>query len=157
VDPAGISGARGAADALTRVSEAQAIFISRGDDSGTHKKERQLWGVAGLEPQGAWYVEAGQGMGACLTMANEMRAYLLTDRGTYLSRGNTIELGILFEGDEALLNPYAIIAVNSERFPGVNSADIKRLIEWLVSSPGQSLIEGYRVNGHQLFHPLERG
>jgi len=156
-DPAGISGARDAAEALTRVSEAQATFISRGDDSGTHKKERQLWGAAGLEPQGAWYVEAGQGMGACLTMANEMRAYVLADRGTYLSRGNTIQLEILFEGDEALLNPYAIIAVNPERFSGVESADAQRLIEWLVSSRGQSLIEGYRVNGHQLFHPLERG
>jgi tungstate transport system substrate-binding protein len=156
-DPAGVSGARDAADALTRVSEAQATFISRGDDSGTHKKERQLWAAAGLEPQGAWYVEAGQGMGACLTMANEMRAYLLTDRGTYLARGNTIELGILFEGDEALVNPYAIIAVNPERFPDVNSADAQRLIEWLASSRGQGLIEGYRVNGHQLFHLFGQG
>jgi len=151
-DPARISGARGAAAALTRVSEAQATFISRGDDSGTHKKELRLWEAAGLEPRGAWYVEAGQGMGACLTMANEMRAYLLTDRGTYLARAGTIDLAVLFEGDEALVNPYAIIAMDPERFPGINSAGARRLIEWLISSRGQSQIDGYRVDGHQLFH-----
>ena len=156
-DPAGISSAQDVADALKRVSEAQATFISRGDDSGTHKKELQLWEAAGLGPEGPWYVEAGQGMGACLTMANEMRAYVLTDRGTFLSRGNTIDLEVLFEGDEALVNPYAIIAINPDRFPGVNSADAQRLIEWLASPRGQSLIEGFRVNGHQLFHRFEQG
>jgi len=156
-DPAAISGSRDVSDALRRVSEAQATFISRGDDSGTHKKELELWEAAGVAPQGSWYVEAGQGMGACLTMADEMRAYLLTDRGTYLARENTLELGILFEGDEALVNPYAIIAVDPERFPGVNAADAQRLIEWLVSPRGQSLIEGYRVDGHQLFHLFGQG
>lgn len=156
-DPAGISSAQDVTDALKRVSEAQATFISRGDDSGTHKKELQLWERAGLDPRGAWYVEAGQGMGACLTMANEMRAYVLTDRGTFLSRLNTIELEVLFEGDEALVNPYAIIAINPARFSGVNFADAQRLIEWLVSSRGQGLIEGFRVNGHQLFHRFEQG
>jgi tungstate transport system substrate-binding protein len=155
-DPAAISGARDVTEALTRVSEAQATFISRGDDSGTHKKELELWKAAGLEPQGAWYVEAGQGMGACLTMADEMQAYLLTDRGTYLARENTLELRILFEGDEALVNPYAIIAVNPEKFPDVNSADAQRLIEWLVSSRGKGMIEGYRVNGYQLFHLFDQ-
>lgn len=156
-DPAGISGAPDAADALKRVSGAHAPFISRGDDSGTHKKELQLWEAAGIQPEGAWYVEAGQGMGACLTMANEMRAYLLTDRGTYLSRGATLDLEILFEGDEALVNPYAMIAVDPDRFPGVNSAAVEQLIGWLVSSRGRGLIEGYRVDGHQLFHLFGEG
>ncbi len=90
-DPAGISGATDAKDALRRVADAKATFISRGDRSGTHQKELHLWDVAGLEPEGAWYVEAGQGMGACLTMADEMRAYLLSDRGTYLARESTLE------------------------------------------------------------------
>jgi tungstate transport system substrate-binding protein len=156
-DPAGVSDARDATDALLRVSEAQATFISRGDDSGTHKKELQLWEAAGLVPKGAWYVEAGQGMGACLTMADEMRAYLLTDRGTFLARSNTIDLEVLFEGGEKLVNPYAIIAVDPERFPGVNSAGVGRLIEWLVSSRGQRLIEEYRVDGHRLFHLFDGG
>jgi tungstate transport system substrate-binding protein len=156
-DPAAISGARDAGEALARVSEAQATFISRGDDSGTHKKELQLWEVAGLEPHGAWYVEAGQGMGACLTMAHEMRAYLLTDRGTYLARSHTLDLEILFEGGDKLVNPYAIIAVDPGRFPSVKYADVQRLIRWLVSSRGQSLIEEYRVDGHQLFHLFAKG
>jgi tungstate transport system substrate-binding protein len=90
-------------------------------------------------------------------MADEMRAYLLTDRGTYLARENTMELGILFEGDEALVNPYAIIAIDPQRFPGVDASDAQRLIEWLVSPRGQSLIEGYRVDGHQLFHLFGQG
>jgi tungstate transport system substrate-binding protein len=156
-DPAGVSDAREATDALLRVSEAQATFISRGDDSGTHKKELQLWEAIGLGPKGAWYVEAGQGMGACLTMASEMEAYLLTDRGTFLARLNTLDLEILFEGDEKLVNPYAIIAVDPERFPWVNSAGVDRLIEWLVSSRGQRLIDGFRVDGHQLFHLFDGG
>ena len=156
-DPAAIFGAREVTDALMRVSEAQATFISRGDDSGTHKEELHLWEVAGLKPRGAWYVEAGQGMGACLTMAHEMRAYILTDRGSYLARSNTIELEILFEGHQELVNPYAIIAINPKRFPGVNSAGVQRLIEWLLSPRGQGLIEEYRVNGHHLFHLFEGG
>jgi len=156
-DPAAIAGAEDVTDALKRVSEARATFISRGDDSGTHEKELHLWEVAGLEPRGAWYVEAGQGMGACLTMAHEMRAYILTDRGTYLARSNTIELEVLFEGREEFVNPYAIIAIDSKRFPDVNSAAVERLIEWLLSSRGQSLIEQYRVIGHQLFHLFEGG
>ena len=156
-DPAAIFGAREVTDALKRVSEAQATFVSRGDDSGTHKKELHLWEMAGLDPHGAWYVEAGQGMGACLTMAHEMRAYILTDRGTYLARSNTIELEILFEGHEELVNPYAIIAINPERFPDVNSAGVERLTEWLLSPRGQRLIEEYRVNGHQLFQLFEGG
>jgi len=156
-DPAAISAAEVVSDAMRRVMATQATFISRGDNSGTHKKELRLWELAGVEPQGNWYVEAGQGMGACLTMANEMRGYLLTDRGTYLARANTFELEVLFEGDEELVNPYAIIAINPEKFPGVNAMEVQRLIAWLLSPRGQSLIEDYRVDGHQLFHLFGEG
>jgi tungstate transport system substrate-binding protein len=156
-DPAGIASAADGGDALRRVAGAKATFISRGDQSGTHQKELHLWEVAGIEPEGSWYVEAGQGMGACLTMADEMRAYLLSDRGTYLARANTLELKVLLEGDPGLTNPYAIIALDPKRFPGVNSSDAQRFIEWLVSPRGQTLIEEFRVNGHQLFHLFGKG
>ena len=156
-DPAAIAAARDVTDALTRINGTRSIFVSRGDNSGTHKKELELWDAAGIEPDGAWYVEAGQGMGACLTMAHEMEAYILSDRGTYLARADAIDLDILFEGHEALVNPYAIIAIDPERFPGVNNAGAARLIEWLVSSRGRGLIEGYRVNGHNLFRLFAGG
>ncbi len=151
-DPAAVSKAGEVTEALVRISEAQSPFISRGDDSGTHKKELELWKLAGVEPNDAWYIEAGQGMGACLTMANEKMAYILTDRGTYLSRVDKLELTVAFEGQTELVNPYAIIAVSPEKFPYVNYAGVERLIDWLTSPRGQRLIEDYRVNGHQLFH-----
>ena len=154
-DPAVITDARDVPEALKRISDAEAPFISRGDDSGTHKKELELWAAAGIEPAGVWYIEAGQGMGACLTMANEMRAYVLTDRGTYLARADALDLEILLEGFEELVNPYAVIAVNPEKFPGINSADAARFIEWLASGRGQGVIEQYRVNGQQLFYLFE--
>ena len=156
-DPAAIAAARDVTDALTRINGTRSIFVSRGDNSGTHKKELELWDAAGIEPDGAWYVEAGQGMGACLTMAHEMEAYILSDRGTYLARADAIDLDVLFEGHDALVNPYAIIAIDPERFPGVNNAGATRLIEWLVSSRGRGLIEGYRVNGHNLFRLFAGG
>jgi len=151
-DPAGVRNASDVRDALRRVMETHATFVSRGDDSGTHKKELQLWDSAGLEPDGARYVEAGQGMGACLTMANEMQAYLLSDRGTFLSRADGLRLVILLEGEPDLVNPYAIIAVDPERFPDANAAGAQRLIQWLLSPRGQGLIGDYRVGGNQLFH-----
>jgi tungstate transport system substrate-binding protein len=151
-DPAAISSAPDVAHALLRMSEAQVPFISRSDDSGTHKKETELWKRAGVAPGGDWYIEAGQGMGACLTMANEKSAYILSDRGTYLSRADVLELKVLYEGQPELVNPYAVIAVNPAKHPHVNAAGAVRLIEWLTSPRGQGLIDGYRVNGHQLFH-----
>ncbi|MCP4896401.1 MAG: solute-binding protein [bacterium] len=150
-DPAAVSEAIDVAQALKSLDQSAASFISRGDDSGTHKKELELWNLAGLEPNGVWYIEAGQGMGACLTMANEKMAYILTDRGTYLARADTLELKVLFEGQAELVNPYAIIAVNPERFRDVNFVDVERFVDWLTSDRGQTLIEDYRVNGHQLF------
>ncbi len=154
-DPAAISEAFAVTQALESLSQTAGSFVSRGDDSGTHKKELELWSLAGLEPNGVWYIEAGQGMGACLTMANEKMAYILTDRGTYLARADTLELKVLFEGQAELVNPYAIIAVNPERFRDVNFVDVEQFIEWLTSDRGQTLIDEYRVNGHQLFRLFE--
>lgn len=154
-DPARIAVSSDVTAALKRLIESRAAFISRGDDSGTHKKELELWRLAGLEPEGDWYVDAGQGMGACLTMAHEMQAYVLSDRGTYLSRRDALELAILFEGGNELVNPYAIIAISPDRFPSVNSDASGRLIDWLLSPRAKALIEDYRVNGERLFHLFE--
>lgn len=155
-DPASISGSQGAAEALRRLSAAQAPFVSRGDDSGTHKKEMLLWKAAGLSPEGEWYIEAGQGMGACLAMANDKLAYVLSDRGTHLSMVDKLQLVVAFEGDPELVNPYAIIAVSPEKYPDVNQAATAHLIEWLTSPRGQDLITGFEVNGHKLFHTFEK-
>lgn len=155
-DPAGIATAASAAEAMQRIAAAGVAFISRGDDSGTHKKERQLWRSATVEPQGVWYIEAGQGMGACLTIAGEKEAYVLTDRGTYLAMQDGVDLTVLSEGDAALINPYSIIAVDPHRYPDLNHTGAARLIAWLASEQGQRLIGAYRVAGEQLFHPGTR-
>jgi tungstate transport system substrate-binding protein len=154
-DPAMLAQAEDVADALRKLSEANTPFVSRGDDSGTHKKELQIWSQAEVEPDGKWYIEAGQGMGACLTMANNMQAYVLTDRGTYLSRVDKLELTVTFEGDPLLVNPYAIIAVNPEKHPHVNTTGVERLIEWMTSPRAQALIADYQINGRELFHLFE--
>jgi tungstate transport system substrate-binding protein len=154
-DPAMLSQSETAADALVKLSEAAAPFVSRGDDSGTHKKELGLWEQAAVEPSGDWYIEAGQGMGACLTIANNMQAYILTDRGTYLARVDELDLAVAFEGDPLLVNPYAIVIVNPDKHPHVEQTGAERLVEWITSPRGQALIESYRVNGHVLFHLFE--
>ena len=153
-DPARVARGETAAEAFRRIHECQATFVSRGDASGTHKRERQVWQSADLEPRGSWYVEAGQGMGACLAMANEMSAYLLCDQGTYLAAPKHFEIAVLFEGDSLLFNPYSIIAVSPERHPELNHAGAGELIDWLTSTRGQQLITEFRVDGHQLFHPV---
>lgn len=146
--------AKSAADALRRIANANADFISRGDDSGTHKKELALWRGAGIEPAGGWYHDAGQGMGMVLQVASERRAYTLTDRGTYLSMKDKLELAILFEGDPALHNPYGIIAVSPARYPAARYAEAMLLIAWLTSPEGQMAIREFEVDGEALFHPL---
>jgi tungstate transport system substrate-binding protein len=151
-DPAGISAVTGGAEALRCIHAAQAPFISRGDDSGTHKKEQQLWRASGVAPEGKWYIEAGQGMGASLIMANDKLAYVLCDRGTYLAMREKIELEVTFEGDAALLNPYSIIAVNPAKYPDINAAGAQKLIDWITSPRARTLIAAFRVGGKQLFH-----
>ncbi len=152
-DRAGIRGLHDAVAALQRIARTRSTFISRGDDSGTHKKERALWDAAGIRPSGYWYREAGQGMGKVLQMADELQGYTLTDRGTWLAYQAKTDLQVVTEGDDRLFNPYHVIAVNPERYPDVNFAAAKRLIDWLIGNEGQRLIAAYRKQGQQLFHP----
>jgi tungstate transport system substrate-binding protein len=151
-DPAGIKDATGAADALARIAAAAATFISRGDDSGTHTRELILWEAAGIEPDWTDYKEAGQGMGACLNIADEKRGYVLTDRGTYLAFGRKVDLEVLVEGDPALRNPYGAILVNPEKRPHVNADGARKLLDYLTSPEGQARIAAFRVDGKALFH-----
>ena len=154
-DPAGIKGMTNAVEAFQKIADANAPFVSRGDDSGTHTKEKAIWATAGIEPQGDWYIEAGQGMGAVLTMANEQNAYTLSDRGTYLAR--TLEgtdLQVLVEGDAILFNPYGVIAINPEKYDTVNYDLAMDFINWLTSEPTQQMIADFKhPSGQPLFVP----
>ncbi len=152
-DPAGIAGSSDATVALERISGKSALFISRGDDSGTHKKELGLWQSARIKPRGDWYREAGQGMGKVLQISGELDAYTLTDRGTWLAYLDKFPLKVLFEGDPRLYNPYGIIAVNPGRYPDVNYEGATRLIRWITSPAGQSLIGSFEIAGNPLFTP----
>ncbi len=152
-DPSGLSEAGSAVDAFRRLAERRVPFVSRGDDSGTHKKERSLWREAGIRPAGGWYSEVGQGMGATLRIADEKRAYTLSDRGTFIALGDKLDLVVVFQGDPALYNPYGIIAVNPERHPHVNLELARRFIAYVTGPEGQKVIQGYRVKGRQLFYP----
>lgn len=156
MDPAQIKGIQKTTEVLAKIAKANAPFISRGDDSGTHKKEKNIWQQAGILPQGAWYQEVGQGMGAVLKIADEKRAYALTDRGTYLAFAQKIRLGILCEGDPALYNPYGIIAVNPAKHSHVNYLKAMALIGWVTSPEGQKIIGdfGREKFGRPLFYPM---
>jgi len=153
-DPAEVRASGDVAEVFRRIDGGARPFISRGDDSGTHKKERLIWKAAGVQPEGRWYIEAGQGMDACLMMADEKQGYVLCDRGSYLARRSNLELEVLFAGDSLLANPYALIAVAPERYPDLNTAGAQRLIEWMTSPRGQALIAAFRVEDEVLFHPV---
>lgn len=154
-DPAGVSGLRDAAEAFRRIRAKQARFVSRGDDSGTHIRERAIWEKTGREPPRGTehYLEAGQGMGRCLTIAGEKRAYVLTDRGTFLAYRSRLDLEVLVEGDPMLRNPYGAILVNPARHPHVKAAAARKLLDYLTSEEGQQRIGAFRVDGQVLFHP----
>ena len=152
-DPAGIKDDKDAANALFRIRETQSRFVSRGDDSGTHKKERALWQSAGVTPEGEWYMEAGQGMGKVLQMASELEAYTLVDEGTWLKQGPKTRLEVLSRGDDRLFNPYGIIAVNPEKHPHTNYDGAMELVNWMTGIDGQRLIGQYRLEGRPLFTP----
>jgi tungstate transport system substrate-binding protein len=152
-DPAGLRSASGAVDAFKRLAAAQATFISRGDESGTHQQEKALWKAAGITPSGAWYVSAGQGMGEVLLMANERHAYTLADRGTFLTYKQRGDLTIVSQGDPTLFNPYSITLVNPARHPHVQYMAAMQLVAWLTSPEGQQLIGSLTQNGEVLFHP----
>jgi tungstate transport system substrate-binding protein len=155
-DPAGIRGIESAAEALTTIANQEAPFVSRGDDSGTHKLEQKLWEQAGLDPEGkGWYEQSGQGMGATLQIANQRNAYTIADRGTYLAQSKNLELEVLVEGDPVLLNVYHVMQVNPERFDGVNGEGGRAFVEFIVSEEAQEVIRNFGVGefGQPLFIP----
>lgn len=154
-DPAGIRGMEDAALALERIAKAEVPFASRGDNSGTHKKERGLWDAAGVDPDSGdrWYRETGSGMGPTLNTAASMNAYALADRGTWIAFNNRQELELLVAGDPRLFNPYGVILVSPERHPHVNAGAGQRFIDWLISPAGQEAISAFQLRGQQLFVP----
>lgn len=154
-DPVKIKGLTKAGDALKKIAEAKAAFVSRGDDSGTHKLEMQLWEKAGIAPGGAWYLQAGQGMGRTLGIAGEKQAYVITDRATYLAFQKTTGLTALVEGDPTFLNIYHVMEVNAEKFPKVNAAGGKAFADFLLSAPVQDILKtfGKEKFGEPLFSP----
>lgn len=155
-DPAGISGMTDVAAAFAQIAETQSEFISRGDDSGTHGKEKAIWQAAGIEPAGDWYVSAGQGMGAVLTMAEEALAYTLSDRASFLARVKEgFELVIVVEGDPILFNPYGVMAVNPDKGDHIQVDLANQFIDWLISAETKALIAEFGVAefGQPLFTP----
>lgn len=155
-DPAGVKACENKiADSMAAIANAQSEFISRGDDSGTHKKELAIWKAAGMEPAGEWYVSAGAGMGDVLKMADEKQAYTIADRATYLSMQDTVELEVVCEKDADMLNPYGVITVDPSKNDQINEEGANAFAEWLVSEQGQKLIGEYGVEeyGMALFTP----
>ncbi len=153
-DPAHVAGGRDVAEALRKIAETKAAFVSRGDRSGTHEAELRRWKVAGVDlaaAKGDWYREIGQGMGAALNMASSANAYLISDRGTWLAFNNRGELAILTEGDRRLFNQYGVMLVNPAKHPEVKAKDGQAFVDWLISSAGQKTIADYKVGGEQLF------
>ena len=155
-DPAELQQAQSAAQAMSKIAATGANFVSRGDESGTHRKEMHLWELTNRDlsriSQQPWYLESGTGMGATLNIAINKRAYTLTDRGTWIRFGNKSDFEILFEDSEELLNPYGLILVNPKKHPHVNVVDGQALIDWLIGEEGQQWINSYRVDGKQLFY-----
>ncbi len=155
-DPARIAGLKDATHALQRIESAQAPFVSRADKSGTHAAELRLWREAGIAPdrlRGSWYKETGSGMGPALNTAAAIGAYLLADRGTWLSFRNRGDLQVLLEGDKRLFNPYGVMAVDATRHPHVKREAAQRFIDWLISPAGQQAIADFRIGGESLFFP----
>lgn len=155
-DPAGVAGSRDAAATLRKIAGTKAPFASRGDDSGTHRLELELWKAAGIDPKpasGAWYRETGSGMGATLNTAAGMDAYSLTDRGTWLSFKNRQDLRILVEGDSKLYNQYGVVVVSPAKHPHVKAADGQAFIDWLIGPEGQRAIASFTIEGEPAFFP----
>lgn len=154
-DPAKIKDSASTVAAFTAIADAKAIFVSRGDDSGTNKAELTIWKAASITPEGDWYLKTGQGMGDTLRIASEKTGYTLTDRATYLAMKDTLDLSILYEGDKALLNIYHVITVNPDKWPKVNYTGAKAFADWLVSADVQKIISEFGVDkyGQPLFFP----
>jgi tungstate transport system substrate-binding protein len=154
-DPAGLNEEKQVGAALRKIDSLKTTFISRADESGTHKKEKSLWALASVDPEGEWYLQSGTGMEATLRVANEKKGYCLTDRATFLSHQKELDLAILFEGDKNLLNQYSMIAVSPEKFPDVNYRLAQAFVSFLTSEKGQRLIGqfGQEKLGQRLFTP----
>jgi len=155
-DPAGVAGEKDVAKAITMIAKNKSPFVSRGDDSGTHKREKSLWKAAKIDPvkdSGKWYRETGSGMGATLNTAAAMGGYALADRGTWLSFKNKDNLKVVSEGDARLMNPYGVILVNAKKHPHVKTAEGQKFIDWLISKDGQAAIGAFKINGEVLFKP----
>lgn len=150
-DPAKAGGAETATGALQAIAGAEAPFVSRGDDSGTHKMELRLWKAADVTPEGDWYKAVGQGMGAALNTASGMNAYIMSDRASWLKFANKGDLGIVFEGDPVLFNQYAYLPVNPEKHPHVKTDLVNQLEAWLLSNKAKELINAYTIADQQLF------
>ncbi|MDP6768205.1 MAG: substrate-binding domain-containing protein [Pseudomonadota bacterium] len=158
-DPASVLSAANVIGAVQRIATNKSLFISRGDDSGTHKKELELWNQSGIDTTkvgNGWYQETGRGMGGTLNMASALDAYTLSDRATWLKFGNKGRLDILFQSDPPLFNPYGIILVNPEKHPHIKTRDGQTFIEWMLSETGQTLIADYRILGQQAFFPTAK-
>ena len=156
-DLVGVRGCATAADAFKQIAAAEAPFASRGDDSGTHKREKSVWKAAGVETSGSWYRSTGSGMGATLNTASAMNAYALSDRGTWISFKNKGPLEVLCEGDKALFNPYGVILVNPKKFAHIKAGLGEEFIQWLVGPDGQKAIGDFRLGGQTLFTPNAGG
>ena len=152
-DPAGIQSASSAAEAFMKIASSESKWISRGDMSGTHKKELQLWKSIAINPKASWYLEVGSGMGRTLGMTIELDGYTLVDSATWISYKNKGSCKVLYQEDQALSNQYSLILVNDEIHPHVNTKGAKNFMEWLLSSDGQSTIAKFKLNGQQLFYP----
>jgi tungstate transport system substrate-binding protein len=152
-DPAKLRGGKNASSALKKIAETESRFVSRGDDSGTHKKELSLWREIMVTPKGKWYLEVGQGMGETLTMAGNLGAYALSDRGTFLAHRARVGLEIIVTQVPGLFNPYGIMDVNPAKHPHVKHTDAMKLIDWIVSAQGRAAIESLKVDGVSLFMP----
>ncbi|HHV78542.1 MAG TPA: solute-binding protein [Firmicutes bacterium] len=154
-DPAGIKGLKRASEAFVKIAQTKSVFVSRGDDSGTHKKEQEIWAQAKLKPEGSWYLSAGAGMGQTLRIASEKSGYTLTDRGTFLAQRKSLSLEVLVEGDPILLNIYHVMEVNPEKFKKINAAGGKAFADFIVSPEGQKIVGEFGMDkfGSPLFIP----
>lgn len=152
-DPAGITSSENASEAFAKILEAEANFVSRGDDSGTHKAELKIWQQAGLEPAGDWYISAGKGMGPCLTMAGEMQAYIMTDKATYLATRDQHKLDVILDESEDLKNTYSVIAIDAEKHPDTNVKGAQAWIDFLASDEAADIIREFGISqyGEALF------